>query len=213
MVCKPEDELSVLCDIYGSDKGSMYNDCHTYTLEYFYLFHKIRDNVEMVFECGIGTNNPKLPSSMGLYGQPGASLRVWRDYFKNAQIVGVDIDKKILFEEGRIHTAYIDQTDPKEIEELFHSLFNKYQKLFDIMIDDGLHTFEAAICLFENSFHYLANNGYYIIEDMGYSDIPRFEKYFSDCKYNKEIIVDIKAMYTQRKPNNNIIILQKTGRN
>jgi hypothetical protein len=162
-----------------------------------------------VFECGIGTNNPKLPSSMGLFGRPGASLRVWRDYFPKAVIIGGDIDKNILFEESGIHTVYIDQTSPKEIENMFLSLAPEYPNSFDIMIDDGLHTFDAAVCLFENSFQYLNKNGYYVIEDMDYNIIPQFEKYFSTYKNKNDIIVDYKLMYTKWRSDNNLIIIQK----
>ena len=42
--------------------------------------------MKLVFECGLGTNNPDLQGNMTVDGMPGASLRVWRDYFKNAQI-------------------------------------------------------------------------------------------------------------------------------
>ena len=35
--------------------------------------------------------------NMTASGKPGASLRVWRDYFNNAQVIGADIDKRILF--------------------------------------------------------------------------------------------------------------------
>ena len=33
---------------------------------------------------------------MTLNGKPGASLKVWKDYFVNAQIFGADIDRNIL---------------------------------------------------------------------------------------------------------------------
>ena len=39
---------------------------------------------------------------MGSEGVPLASLRAWRDYFKNANIYGADIDKGILKDEERI---------------------------------------------------------------------------------------------------------------
>ena len=41
---------------------------------------------------------------MTLSGSPGASLRVWKDFFSNAKIYGSDIDKDILFNEDRIFT-------------------------------------------------------------------------------------------------------------
>ena len=37
---------------------------------------------------------------------------------------------------------------------------------FDIIIEDGLHTFNANVCFFENSIHKLKSGGYYIIEDI-----------------------------------------------
>ena len=209
MVCKPEDELSVLCDIHRSDKGSMYRNVHTYTAEYFKLFAKDRDNIQAVFECGIGTNNPKLPSSMGAFGTPGASLRVWRDYFRNAMVIGADIDKNILFEEDRIHTAYIDQMNPQAIQSLFLSLAPEYPNMFDIMIDDGLHKVEAAICLFENAFEYLNKTGYYIIEDVSYKNIPKIEEYFNAYKNREKIIVNYILKYNKFKPDNNLIIIQR----
>lgn len=179
--------LSSLCDKYGSDKGEIKKTGHSYpwpshTYADFHsrLFDHCRLDVKKVFECGLGTNNPNLLSSMGEDGQPGASLRVWRDYFPNAQVFGADIDKDILFEEERIKTFYVDQTDPKAI-----SAFWKEVGLgdFDFMVDDRLHTFEAGICLFENSVSKLSKYGIYIIEDVNLSDLLKYQHYFDNKKY------------------------------
>ena len=93
-------ELAQLCDKYGSDKGEITSlghpyswGSHTYTDYYRRLWGHCRGQVKMVFECGLGTNNPNIKSSMGINGKPGASLRVWRDYFPNAEIFGGDIDE------------------------------------------------------------------------------------------------------------------------
>lgn len=204
--CKPEDELSVLCDIYGSDKGSMYLEKHTYTKEYFELFKEIKNEVTSIFECGIGTNDPKIKSNMGVNGKPGASLRVWRDYFKNAKIFAADIDKNILFRENRIYTGYIDQTNPEEINKFFESIIPYQVQDFNIIIDDGLHTYEAAICLYENAFQYVKKNGFYIIEDMHLEDIPKFKDYFNFRENSKGIDVEYKIMSNFRLDNNLIII-------
>lgn len=161
-----------------------------------------------VFECKLGTDNPAVASSMGIRGRTGASLRVWRDCFPQAFIVGVDIDKNILFEEERIHTAFIDQTSPLEIANFFASLAPKYPDRFDIMIDDGLHTFEAVICLFENSFLHLKEQGFYVIEYMNSMDIPQFKIYFKYSKYADILSVNYMLM---SKPceNNNLIIIRR----
>ena len=48
---------------------------------------------------------------------------------------------------------------------------------FDIIIDDGLHTFQFAITLFENSINFLKDSGIYIIEDVQDKDIIMFKEY------------------------------------
>jgi hypothetical protein len=215
IAAKTQNELSLLCDLYGSDKGSFYGKraAHTYTSVYEYLFSGIRSNVELVFECGLGTNNPNIPSNMGINGRPGASLRVWRDYFPNAQIIGVDIDKDILFSEDRIETGYIDQTSPETIRGFFTFLEEKHQNNFDIMIDDGLHTFEAAKCLFENAFVHLKETGIYAIEDMHDNDILRFKEYFKSQYSPSEIYVEYMLMPVGvHRSDNNLIIIRKQTR-
>jgi hypothetical protein len=64
---------------YGSDKG---NGWHNYTTVYSALFEEFRDQPVRIFEFGLGTNDPGAPSSMGVYGRPGASLRAWRELFR-----------------------------------------------------------------------------------------------------------------------------------
>ncbi len=148
--------LASLCEKYGSDKGSLTlsinspfsGAVHTYTELYSRIFDHCRLSITKVFECGLGTNNIDYPYNMGENGRPGASLRVWRDYFPNAEVYGGDIDKSVLFTEDRIRTYYLDQTQP-EVVNSFWDLVGLND--FDLMIDDGYHQFFAGICLFENS--------------------------------------------------------------
>ena len=59
---------------------------------------------------------------MTKYGKPGASLRVFRDYFLNAKIYGADIDKNILFTSDRIFTYYVDQLDEISILSMWNKI-------------------------------------------------------------------------------------------
>jgi hypothetical protein len=140
--------------------------------------------VKLVFECGLGTNNPDFRSNMTVDGMPGASLRVWRDYFKNAQIYGADIDKNILFQEDRIKTYYVDQLNTPSIETMWKEIGIQN---FDIIIDDGLHATDANINLFINSFDKLKKNGIYIIEDVHTLELDNIMKKLN--KFNPELIV------------------------
>ena len=184
--------LTKLCEIYKSDKGSIDHnkkgiwgwEAHTYSNYYYSLFNHFKDNVKLVFECGLGTNNPNFKSNMTVNGIPGASLRVWRDYFKNAQIYGADIDKDILFQEDRIKTYYVDQLNATSIETMWKNIGIRN---FDIIIDDGLHTTQANINLFINSFNKLKKNGIYIIEDVDMSELYNISEKLK--KFNLELIV------------------------
>jgi len=80
-------------------------------------------------------------------------------FFPNAVIYGCDIDKDILFNEKRIKTFYCDQTDRLTIKKMIETIG---ESDFDVIIDDGLHTFGAGITLFEVMIDYLADNGLYI---------------------------------------------------
>ena len=184
--------LSELCDLHGSDKGQLRDDghpydwpAHTYTDYYSTLFDHCREHVLNVFECGLGTNNPEFRSNMGIHGRPGASLRMWRDYFPQAEIVGADIDAGVLFTESRIQTFQVDQTDPQSIADLWHQV---NVELFDLMIDDGLHEFDAGSCLFTHSIHKLAANGIYIIEDVKATDLASYRQFFISLPYTVDYI-------------------------
>lgn len=86
-------KLKILCDKYGSDKASIFSKdpvhtyswiSHTYADIYDMIFAPIKKDVKYLFECGIGTNNPLIPSNMSINGRPGASLFVWREYFRQS---------------------------------------------------------------------------------------------------------------------------------
>ncbi len=163
-----------LCSImrnYGSDKGSPdMRGWHNYTTFYDAVFSPVSTSIENVFELGLDTNNTDVPSNMGVNGKPGASHYGWREYFPNAQVYGADIDARILFESDRIKTFYCDQTDPSSISHMWSQI----PHMFNIIIEDGLHTFAANKCFFEHSHHKLVTGGVYIIEDIRNEDVGAF---------------------------------------
>ena len=112
---------------------------------------------------------------------PGASLRVWKQFFSKAKIFGGDIDESTLFQEERIKTFFVDQFDSKSIDEMWNKI---KQKDFDIIIDDGCHQFEGTINFFLNSIKFLSPSGYYIIEDVFYKDKKKFLDFFEKKKFN-----------------------------
>ena len=206
--------LSELCEKYGSDKGFINFDIdkkpykwhpHTYATYYHSIFNLSRESIRHVFECGLGTNNPNIKSNMTENGIPGASLRVWRDYFFNAQIYGGDIDKEVLFEEDRIKTFYVDQLDSNSIKSLWETIKVEY---FDIIIDDGLHEPEANYNFFINSFHKLKKNGVFVIEDVSKKYLFYLQNKLKD--YDIDIVVGfIQSQELYSNKTSNLIIIRK----
>lgn len=145
----------------GSDKG---RHAHNYTSVYSAVFRDRCDQPLRILELGLGTNNPDRPSSMGVDGLPGASLRGWRHLFPHAFVYGADVDRGILFQEDRIKTFFCDQLDPLSIRQLWSR--PDLQGGMDIIIEDGLHTFEANVSFLEGSLEHLRVGGTYIIEDI-----------------------------------------------
>ncbi len=195
-------KLTELMNKYGSDKGNK-NNHHNYSEFYSEYFFNKRHEVKNFLEIGLGTNDINIQSNMGINGTPLASLRAWQDFFVNATIYGADIDKKILKNEERIKTFYVDQTDPETIKEMFKNMqVNK----FDIILEDGLHEFNANICFFENAVNFLDDQGTYIIEDVYYKDKIKFNNYFANTDFNYSI-VDI--YHEKNIANNSLIIIRK----
>jgi SAM-dependent methyltransferase len=164
-----EKQHTPLCEIMGrhkSDKGhiDITNSWHNYTTFYYSIFSDLQEKHLRIFELGLGTNNVSIPSNMGINGRPGASLYGWQEFFTNSHIFGADIDTTILFNTDKIKTFYCDQTSPEIIQRMWNEPM--LRENFDIIIEDGLHTFNANVCFFENSIHKLNPDGYFIIEDI-----------------------------------------------
>lgn len=200
-----------LCSImtsHGSDKGGY----HNYTTLYSRLFEDYRHEKLNVFELGLGTNNVDVPSNMGPAGKPGASLYGWAEYFPNSDIYGADIDDRILFQYGNISTFYCDQRDAKSIEAMFSNNFLNGMS-FDIIIEDGLHEFEANLTFLKNSIIHLKEGGIYITEDLLPSTTSKFKELLPELRkeYKYVEIVKIPTDIPGLKywDDNTLLIIQK----
>lgn len=205
------EETTELCEImerHGSDKSCkptwVEYAGHNYTRLYHKLFNDLKYKSIDFFELGLGTNNVDIPCNMGRLGNPGASLRGWREYFPNADVYGADIDRNILFNEDRIKTFYCDQTNSIEVQKMWKSI----NKNFDVIIDDGLHEFNANLNFLKNSLDKLNSNGYYIIEDVVNGELNFWKEEIK--KLRKEFITFefkiIKLKWTH--DDNNLIVIK-----
>ena len=105
---------------------------------------------------------------MGSHGRPGASLRAFRDYLPNAQIYGADVDRGILFDDERISTFFVDQTDLDS----FSTLSAAIPAELDLIIDDGLHSPNANLATLAFGLNRLKVNGHLLVEDIRPEALP-----------------------------------------
>jgi len=205
-----------LCEIMGrnkSDKGSINiaSSWHNYTTFYYSIFKDLREKKLRIFELGLGTNNVKIPSNMGAEGKPGASHYGWSEFFPNSRIFGADIDRDILFNTDKIKSFYCDQTKPEIIRKMWDE--SDLQEGFDIIVDDGLHIFNANVCFFENSIHKLKKNGYFIIEDILNKEEQTFKNKIKEweLKYKDCLFTLLKIPSSRNNIDNNLLVVVKSA--
>jgi hypothetical protein len=166
--CATDDErraaanLKRLFDSHGSDKATV----HDYHLIYGTILTRMAAP-DSLLEIGLGTHNTDTVSNMGLEGRPGASLRAFRDHLPRTKIFGADIDRRVLFQEERISTFFVDQTD-------LHS-FTEIERLrpLDLIIDDGLHAPNANLAVLVFALRgALRDGGWLVIEDIRPEALP-----------------------------------------
>ena len=145
------DPLTRLADKHRTDKGVTLYPFMAYSVHYDKLFSRYRDKEVRILEIGLGPQ--------GLSTCP--SLKTWADYFPKATIYGFDIQD---FSHVQLPRTHIFQGDQGKPEDLLKIVQNCPE--FDIIIDDGSHaSFHQQITL-KTLFPYLADDGYFIIEDL-----------------------------------------------
>lgn len=123
--------------------------CHDYFRIYEREWSKWRDQPIRLMEIGLNR---------------GASIKVWLEYFSQAQVVGVDI---ALFknEVGILSDRFtFSQGDQSSIE--FWNGFKQAQHPFDVIIDDGCHFSGPIHTAFKCLWPHVNPGGYYVVEDL-----------------------------------------------
>lgn len=134
----------------GDFERGGYFRCHVDLYED--LFAPYREKATKVFEIGINK---------------GGSIRMWQEYFPNAQIFGMDSNRGIvnnmrMAKVPRVTALRVNQNDIIALQQFAH---DHGSEGFDIGIDDGSHLWGDQIQTFEILWPTIKDGGLYVIED------------------------------------------------
>jgi len=147
--------LLELAKIFNTDKQTSW---HNFIDTYNRNFAPIQDSVEKILEIGIFN---------------GASHKMWKCFFHNAEVYGIDIKQKPWVEQLGIHTYIANQANREQLQ----GFIDEYKGGFDIIVDDGGHWMNHQQVSLGFLFKHLKPGGLFIIEDV-HTSIPKFYKGF-----------------------------------
>lgn len=146
--------LKKLIDDSLTDK----NTTHSYIDLYEKLLCKKKETAKYVLEIGLGDFGKK----------NGGSIKLWRDYFTNARIIGLDIlGEDRVIDELKNNDKIILYTQTDAYNDIFFTehLLNKNIRC-DFMLDDGPHTLSSMIQFIKLYSQIMSDDGILIIEDI-----------------------------------------------
>jgi hypothetical protein len=122
---------------------------HNYLVYYWLHLRDVREQVRTVIEIGLETDR---------------SVKMWREFFPNATIYGIDINPKCKeFESDRIKVFVGAQQDTKFLAACLETI----GAAPDVVIDDGSHLVHHQVATFNYLFPRLSDHGIYVVEDTG----------------------------------------------
>lgn len=149
--------LTELAREFKTDKAGI----HRYTEHYERHLRHLCNKEFTLLEIGIG--------GYARERQGGASLRMWKHFFRRAQVIGLDIQDKSFIQARRIRTIQGSQVD----EDLLRRIVAEAGAI-EVIIDDGSHRPEHILETFRVLYPLLEDGGVYAIEDIQTSYWPEF---------------------------------------
>ena len=146
-----DNELVKIATQYPSTKITDPEICH-YCELYDFHFNKLKNKKLKILEIGV---------------KDGDSLLIWKEYFKNSLIFGLEYNPEPLkdYSHDKIEVFIGDQSDVEVLKHITESAGP-----FDIIIDDASHIMTHQQISFNYLFpQALKDTGTYVIEDLGTS--------------------------------------------
>ena len=163
-------ELVDLFNAVGSDKGTEVGigrgaAPHCYAVQYHQLFSELRRQQFRMLEIGLQSNWER----PGYVPDDAPSLRVWREYFPQAEILGYDVNDFSFFQQDR---TTVFRGDQGSREDLKRFIDEHGRGGFELVLDDGSHAASHQQISLGALFSVVAKGGKYVIEDLHWQPFP-----------------------------------------
>ena len=131
----------------------------------------------------------------------GAAAAAFVKYFPNSEVYCLDVNlRNFKYTSKKIHTFGLDISNHKMMLKFLSEInFFESVKYFDFIIDDGSHIQSDQLTALNFFYKYVANNGFYIIEDYKF---PNYFEHLND-------VDDLKINELIKKINNKELINSK----
>jgi SAM-dependent methyltransferase len=198
-------DLCLIGQKYDTDKTPLrinvnsLRHAHPYTLYYNSIFNHIKNYYLNILEFGI---------------LKGSSLLMWKEYFYNSKIVGLDNNIYYInkMKEQNFDVSFVDVNDENNISSSLKNL----NMMFDIIIEDTTHQIEDQIRVIKNTVEYLKPGGVIIIEDifLNNNENDYYEKLgetLNEFQNYYFITLDHENKYSEGWNNDKLFVLIKKG--
>lgn len=153
------------------------NTTHSYISSvYDNLFKEIQDTCTNILEIGI---------------HEGGSIKLWKEYFINATIYGVDNNQNLeLFRYNPDKQIKVFVNDAYNLD-----FVNSLPNNFDLIIDDGPHTLDSMVRFLQYYQSKLNDNGILVIEDIPEINwIENFKSYILPENIDRYSVYDLREV-------------------
>jgi len=145
--------LTKIANKHKCNKGTDNAESCGFTEHYNDQFYSMREDIKDMLEIGVDN---------------GRSLKMWEEFFPNANIVGLDIEDKKKYDTERCKTYILDQSKRGELKKFADENVEK----FDFIIDDGSHhMLDQQISFYHLFSKCLKPGGIFVIEDLHTSTV------------------------------------------
>lgn len=124
------------------------------------------DNYFSIYDKHLSRFRGTCPVILEIGVAQGGSVEMWNSYFDHdCKIYGVDIDPECMDIPDKLSATNINICMGDQGDREFWSKYLVDKPKFDIVIDDGGHTFQQQINTFECVYDHVTPNGVYLCED------------------------------------------------